>query len=105
MMRSFSKLQRCVAAATLMFLYFVFYQHSMGFGSAMHNYSAGTTLRIVVFGDDWSDTGSYRTFPPPYLEVAARDAARGDLWAETLCKKVSRCPDQGRNRLRVVARL
>jgi hypothetical protein len=65
-MRSFSKLQGCVAAATLMFLYFFFYQRSMGFESAMHKYSISTTLRIVVFGDDWSDTGSYRTVPPPY---------------------------------------
>jgi hypothetical protein len=81
-----------------MFLYFFFYQRSMGFESAMHKYSISTTLRIVVFGDDWSDTGSYRTVPPPYLGVAARDAARGDLWAETLCKRVSRCLDKGRDR-------
>jgi hypothetical protein len=63
----------------------------MGFESAMHKYSISTTLRIVVFGDDWSDTGSYRTVPPPY-------AARGDLWAETLCNRVSRCLDKGRDR-------
>jgi hypothetical protein len=46
--------------------------------------------RIVVFGDDWSDTGSYRVSTDPVLLFeSVRDSDRGEVWIETLCKEVS----------------
>ena len=97
MMRSLSSLYGCAAAVFLVVLYFFYQQRSMGFESTMHSASQGTAHRVVVFGDDWSDTGYYRVSPPPPLSIAARDPDRGELWTETLCKEVSSQTNQGVN--------
>jgi hypothetical protein len=90
-MRSFLRLQACVAAVLVTIVYFFYQHHSIGFESAIHTALHGTEHRLVLFGDDWSDTGTYRALPPPYSETAVRDPARGELWAETLCNEVSHC--------------
>jgi hypothetical protein len=97
MMRPLSKLHICAAAVIVVILYFLYKQRSIGFGTAIHSAWKGTAHRFVIFGDDWSDTGTYRVPPPPYLKAAGRDPARGELWTETLCKEVSRCLAQESN--------
>jgi hypothetical protein len=47
-----------------------------------------STHRIVVFGDDWSDTRSNRVSTHLQLLDAVRDPNEGELWTETLCKEV-----------------
>lgn len=48
----------------------------------------GNTHRIVVFGNDWSDTRSYRVSLPPSSKITPRDADRGEVWVETLCTQL-----------------
>lgn len=76
------------AASILIFLYLVWDQHDH-LGHNIHEAWEGTAHRVVVFGDDWSDTGKYRVSPPPKADVPARDPDRGDMWTETLCREVS----------------
>ena len=92
-MRFFSRLHVCAALAILMILYFT-WVHSADFEDTVHTVWRGSAHRIVVFGNDWSDTGSYRVSSPVLSAVVARDADRGDLWVETLCKEVSRSHKQ-----------
>jgi hypothetical protein len=87
-MRFFSRLHVCAALAILMILYFT-WVHSANFEETVNTVWRGNAHRIVVFGNDWSDTGSYRVSSPVLSAVVARDADRGDLWVETLCKEVS----------------
>ncbi|KAJ8114114.1 hypothetical protein OPT61_g3921 [Boeremia exigua] len=76
------------AAAILIFLYVVWLQHDH-LGHNIHEAWGGTAHRVVVFGDDWSDTGKYRVSPPSKASMPARDADRGDMWTETLCKELA----------------
>ncbi|KAI4712220.1 hypothetical protein J4E89_002486 [Alternaria sp. Ai002NY15] len=87
-MRFFSRLHLCAALAILMILYFT-WVHSANFEDTVHTVWRGNAHRIVVFGNDWSDTGSYRVSSPVLSAVVARDADRGDLWVETLCKELA----------------
>jgi len=87
-MRFFSRLHVCAALAILMILYFT-WVHSADFEDTVHTVWRGSAHRIVVFGNDWSDTGSYRVSSPVLSAVVARDADRGDLWVETLCKELA----------------
>ncbi|ORY06240.1 hypothetical protein BCR34DRAFT_590673 [Clohesyomyces aquaticus] len=48
----------------------------------------GTSHRLVVFGDDWSDTGEYRVSPPPKSTIEKKDPDRGDIWTQVLCREV-----------------
>ncbi|KAF2200507.1 hypothetical protein GQ43DRAFT_70969 [Delitschia confertaspora ATCC 74209] len=54
----------------------------------IRNAWAGSSHRLVVFGDDWSDTGEYRVSPPPKEYSKARDPGQGELWTEVLCKEL-----------------
>ncbi|KAF1929265.1 uncharacterized protein M421DRAFT_100396 [Didymella exigua CBS 183.55] len=76
------------AAAILIVLYFVWLQHDH-LGHNIHEAWEGTAHRIVVFGDDWSDTGKYRVSPPSKAQAVIRDSDRGDVWTETLCKELA----------------
>lgn len=87
-MRFISRLHACAALAILMILYFT-WVHQADFEQTVHTVWRGSAHRIVVFGNDWSDTGSYRVSSPALSAIVARDADRGDLWVETLCKEVS----------------
>jgi hypothetical protein len=97
MMRYLSRLHGCAAAIILIILYFFYQERSAGFGSSVHSAWYDTTHRIVVFGDDWSDTGNYRVSPPLPLIVAAQDPDQGELWTETLCKEVNQGYHQRNN--------
>ncbi|KAE9965142.1 hypothetical protein BLS_000865 [Venturia inaequalis] len=48
---------------------------------------AGTSRRIVVFGDSFSDTGIYLIDPPKEDDTPIRDPAAGQRWTETLCEE------------------
>ncbi|KAG9383296.1 hypothetical protein A1F94_005207 [Pyrenophora tritici-repentis] len=85
-MRFVSRLHACAALALLTILYCTWLR-SNDIGNTVHTWS-GNAHRIVVFGNDWSDTGSYRIAPSGLSAVVARDADRGDLWVETLCKEL-----------------
>jgi len=87
-MRGLSTLNGLSAAVMLVMLYFFYGQRpSFGYVSTEHSGWQGT--RLVVFGDDWSDTMTYRVSPPQLSSAAARDPDRGELWTETLCREVS----------------
>ncbi|KAH7075851.1 hypothetical protein BKA63DRAFT_413684 [Paraphoma chrysanthemicola] len=88
-MRSPSRLHGCAAAVILIILFFFWDQHSLGFGSTVQSPWRGTAHNLVVFGDDWSDTGNYRVSPPPPLLAEVRDPDRGEIWPETLCKELN----------------
>ncbi|KAH7090301.1 hypothetical protein FB567DRAFT_558582 [Paraphoma chrysanthemicola] len=88
-MRSLSRLHGCAAAVILIILFFFWDEHSLSFGSTVHSPWRGTAHNLVVFGDDWSDTGNYRVSPPPPLSAEARDPDRGEIWTETLCKELN----------------
>ncbi|KAL5114850.1 slightly ste11-like protein [Pleosporales sp. CAS-2024a] len=75
-------------AVLLIIFYFLYQQRSIGFESAIHTAWQGSAHRLVIFGDDWSDTGTYRALPAPQ-DVAVRDPARGKIWAETLCDELA----------------
>lgn len=96
-MRPHQQLYGCAAAAVLVMLYFLLQQRSAGFGYIIPSSSRGIVHRVVVFGDDWSDTGNYRVSPPSRASVAARDPDRGSLWTETLCKEASQETQTKRN--------
>ncbi|EUC31712.1 hypothetical protein COCCADRAFT_38231 [Bipolaris zeicola 26-R-13] len=86
-MRFVSRLHVCAALAIFTILY-ITWMNSAGFEETVHTVWRESAHRIVVFGNDWSDTGSYRVSSPALSAIAARDADRGDLWVETLCKEL-----------------
>ncbi|EUC48227.1 hypothetical protein COCMIDRAFT_87821 [Bipolaris oryzae ATCC 44560] len=86
-MRFVSRLHVCAALAIFTILY-ITWMDSAGFEETVHTVWRGSAHRIVVFGNDWSDTGSYRVSSPALSSIVARDADRGDLWVETLCKEL-----------------
>jgi hypothetical protein len=90
-MRFVSRLHVCAAASILMILYFT-WVHSSYFENTVQDTVQtvwrGTAHRVVVFGNDWSNTGSYRVSSSAPSVIVARDADRGDLWVETICEEV-----------------
>ncbi|KAJ5063292.1 hypothetical protein J3E72DRAFT_33238 [Bipolaris maydis] len=85
-MRFVSRLHVCAALAIFTILY-ITWINPAGF-ETVHTVWRGSAHRIVVFGNDWSDTGSYRVSSSVLSAIVARDADRGDLWVETLCKEL-----------------
>jgi hypothetical protein len=79
----------CAATVILIILYFFYQERALGFGRSMPSgVRHDTTHRIVVFGNDWSDTRSNRVSTDLQLLDAARDPAHYGLWTESLCKEV-----------------
>ncbi|KAJ4368901.1 hypothetical protein N0V83_005983 [Neocucurbitaria cava] len=91
-MRFLSRLHVCAGATILLIVYFVWLQHSTYITSSIQTILGAKTQRVVVFGDDWSDTGKYRVSPPPKSLRATRDRDQGEVWVETLCKEVTITP-------------
>jgi hypothetical protein len=86
-MRFVSRLHVCAAAIICIITYFTWF-HSAYFKDTVQTVWRGNAHRVVVFGNDWSDTGTYRVSSSVPSGLIARDADRGDLWVETLCKEV-----------------
>ncbi|KAF2848837.1 hypothetical protein T440DRAFT_148277 [Plenodomus tracheiphilus IPT5] len=87
-MRFVSRLHLCAIATIVMIFYFTWVHQSDYFESKVQAMWQGNTHRIVVFGNDWSDTRSYRVSSPASSEIAPRDIDRGEVWVETLCKEL-----------------
>jgi hypothetical protein len=89
-MRFITRLHVCAAAALITILYFTWRRPSTAYlKDNLQRVWKNSPRRIVVFGDDWSDTGEYRMSPPPKESTRDRNAAQGDIWVETLCKEAS----------------
>lgn len=88
-MRSLSRLHRCAVVVVLFTISFFYHERSKGLNSTLHHTWQGTVYRIVVFGDDWSDTGNYRVSLPSQASTIARHPEQGKLWTEILCTEVS----------------
>ncbi|KAF2131075.1 hypothetical protein P153DRAFT_313377 [Dothidotthia symphoricarpi CBS 119687] len=78
----------CAGAMIMIVLYFAWLQRPARLEETIQQAWHNTNHRIVVFGDDWSDTGNYRVSPPPEQMVAIRDPDRGEMWTETLCTEL-----------------
>lgn len=88
-MRFFTRLQACVASAFVLVLYFSWLRPSpLRIQDNIQKVWKGTAHRVVVFGDDWSDTGKYRVAPPPKASIRDRDPSSGGMWVEALCTTV-----------------
>ncbi|KAK7189095.1 hypothetical protein DPSP01_010321 [Paraphaeosphaeria sporulosa] len=89
-MRFITRLHVCAAAALVTILYFSWRRPSTAYlKDNLQRVWKNSPRRVVVFGDDWSDTGEYRMFPPPKGSTRDRNAAQGDIWVETLCKELT----------------
>lgn len=88
-MRFLPRLLHTAAAVIILIFLYVVYLQSDHLEHSIHEAWDGTAHRIVVFGDDWSDTGKYRVSPPSRGNAPARDPDRGDMWTETLCKELA----------------
>lgn len=88
-MRLRSIRNRYVMVIVLIILGFIYRRRPLMIAYNIYSAWRGPTYRIVVFGDDWSDTGSYRISPPPLLSNTVRDPDRGTTWTEVLCKEAS----------------
>lgn len=88
-MRFVSRLHLCAVATILMVLYFTCIHPSVYIESSVQAIWRSNARRIVVFGNDWSDTKKYRVSSPPRSERAPRDADSGEVWVETLCREVN----------------
>jgi hypothetical protein len=48
----------------------------------------GSQRRIIVFGDSFSDTGTYAIYPPDVDLIPIRDPDEGKRWTEVLCDEI-----------------
>lgn len=87
-MRFFTRLHACVATTLALILYFGWLRPLEITQDSIQRVWKGTAHRVVVFGDDWSDTGDYRVAPPPKQTTRDRDPSQGALWVEALCEEV-----------------
>lgn len=71
-------------------LYFSWIYPTLHIKSHLVKTWAGTSRRIVVFGDSFSDTGVYLIDPPKEEEKPVRDPAAGQRWTEALCEEVNK---------------
>jgi hypothetical protein len=85
-MRFLPRLLHTGAAATILVIMYCLWMQHDGLEHRLHEAWHGTAHRVVVFGDDWSDTGRYRV--PVATASVERDQSRGAVWTETLCEEV-----------------
>jgi hypothetical protein len=69
-------------------LYFAWIYPSLHVTSRITKAWTGSSRRIIVFGDSFSDTGSYIVPPSSEDRRRTRDAAEGQRWTEVLCEEV-----------------
>jgi len=90
MIRFLTRLRVYAALSTILILYITLWYPSTRIQNSIRISWRKTPRRVIVFGDDWSDTGKYRMAPPPSGTMRDRSTASGVVWTETLCKEVSR---------------
>jgi hypothetical protein len=69
-------------------LYFAWIYPTLHVQSRINKALTGSSRRIIVFGDSFSDTGSYAIPAPPNELRPARNPAEGRRWTEVLCEEV-----------------
>ncbi|KAF2005316.1 hypothetical protein P154DRAFT_357683 [Amniculicola lignicola CBS 123094] len=87
-MRFLTRLHVLFLMAIVFILYFNWVQPSLHIQARIQKAWKGSSHRIVVFGDDWSDTGVYRVSPPTNAALRDRDPDRGEVWTEALCREL-----------------
>ncbi|CAI6265913.1 unnamed protein product [Periconia digitata] len=87
-MRFISRLYACFVATVIFVLYFNWVRPSAYIQDNIQRVWNRHAHRVVVFGDDWSDTGAYRVSPPPKGTTRDRDPHQGKLWTQTLCNEL-----------------
>ncbi|KAF2190720.1 hypothetical protein K469DRAFT_736478 [Zopfia rhizophila CBS 207.26] len=87
-MRFLTRLHALVGVAIIAILYFSWVLPSLHIKAQIQKVWRGSSYRLVVFGDDWSDVGEYRVSPPPRTSIQHRDPDRGELWTEVLCREL-----------------
>ncbi|KAF1951040.1 hypothetical protein CC80DRAFT_425447 [Byssothecium circinans] len=78
-MRFVTRLHACFAATVIFVLYF-WMRPSDLVQDNLQRVWKGRAHRVVVFGDDWSDTGAYRVDAPPRALARDRDPQQGERW-------------------------
>jgi hypothetical protein len=87
-MKLFNRIRFITALGICSLLYFSGILSSLKMKVRLRKALSRSSVRLVVFGDDWSDTGTYRKSPPPRGMVRKRLLAQGPLWTEALCREV-----------------
>ncbi|KAF2639419.1 hypothetical protein P280DRAFT_61248 [Massarina eburnea CBS 473.64] len=87
-MRFLNRLHACFIATVLFVLYFWLRPNDYMQDNIQRVWN-GRAHRVVVFGDDWSDTGSYRVAAPPRALARDRDPLQGERWVEGLCEDLN----------------
>jgi hypothetical protein len=83
-----TKINVIAAFGLVSFFYFSWIYPTLHVKSRLVKTWAGTSRRIVVFGDSFSDTGVYLIDPPEEDKKPIRDSAAGQRWTEALCEEV-----------------
>jgi hypothetical protein len=86
--RLLKKIHVVVTLGIASLLYFSWIYPTLHVKSRLVKAWAGSSRRIVVFGDSFSDTGVYLIDPPKEDQKPIRDSAAGQRWTETLCEEV-----------------
>ncbi|KAF2116912.1 hypothetical protein BDV96DRAFT_598743 [Lophiotrema nucula] len=87
-MRFLTRLHALAAVTVISILYFSLVRPSLHIQTRIQKVWQGSPRRLVVFGDDWSDTCTYRVSPPPKSTIRHRDPDQGELWTEALCEEL-----------------
>ncbi|KAF2740926.1 hypothetical protein EJ04DRAFT_558311 [Polyplosphaeria fusca] len=88
-MRFLGRLHALSAVAIFAFLWFMWLLPSLHMRARVQEAWHGSSRRIVVFGDDWSDTGVRPVSAPLKSRRRDRDPDRGKLWVEALCEELA----------------
>lgn len=77
-----------IALVVSTFLYFSWVYPSLHVPTRIYKAWHGKQRRIVVFGDSFSDTGTYPIDPPDEDLAPIRDPDEGKRWTEVLCDEM-----------------
>jgi hypothetical protein len=89
-LRLLTRVHAIAAFVICSLLYFAWIYPSLHVTSRIAKAWTGSSRRIIVFGDSFSDTGSY-VVPISEELRHSRDPAEGKKWTEILCEEV--CED------------
>jgi hypothetical protein len=82
-----TKLHVIAALGIASILYFFWIYPTLHVKSQLVKSWTGSSRRIVVFGDSFSDTGVYLIDPPKEGDKPIRDPEAGQRWTESLCEE------------------